>query len=250
MVEASEVEGNILRPCQGIIGFVDLRLGDDARALLEAHQAEAKGRLKAIRNVSAWDGCASLKQTRANPPRHLLYEQAFRRGFKCLAKMDLAYDAWLYHTQLTELTDLATAFPDTTIVLNHVGGPVGTGPYAGRREEVFAVWRSDIKELADRPNVFVKLGGLGMRRCGFDLHNRPTPPTSQELATLWRPYIETCIEAFTPSRCMFESNFPVDREACSYAVLWNAFKRIVTNLSPSEKAAVFSDSARAAYRLA
>ena len=148
-----------------------------------------------------------------------------------------------------ELADLARAFPATQIVLDHVGGPIGLGRYAGKRDEVFAEWTARIRELAACPNVHVKLGGLGMRMFGFDLHTRELPPSSEELAAAWRPYIETCIAAFGPERAMFESNFPVDKGSCSYHVLWNAFKRIAGGCSAAEKQALFAGTATQFYRL-
>jgi len=144
---------------------------------------------------------------------------------------------------------LARAFPRQPIVLNHVGGPLGIGPFAGKREEIFPVWRKAIQELAGCPNVTVKLGGLGMKIIGYDFHKRPRPPGSQELADLWRPYIETCIEAFTPQRCMFESNFPVDKVSGSYRVYWNTFKRLAAGASAADKAALFHDTAATFYKL-
>ena len=153
-----------------------------------------------------------------------------REGFAKLHPLGLSFDAWMYFTQLGELVDLARAFPATPIVLNHVGGAIGIGPYAGRRDEVFAEWRRGIEEVARCPNVYVKLGGLGMRLFGFDVHAGELPPSSEQLATAWRPYIETCIAAFGPERAMFESNFPVDKGSGSYPVFWNAFKRIAAGL--------------------
>jgi predicted TIM-barrel fold metal-dependent hydrolase len=135
------------------------------------------------------------------------------------------------------------------MVLDHVGGPLGIGPYAGQRREIFPVWQRSIRALAQCPNVHVKLGGLAMKICGFDFHKRPLPPSSAELAEQWRPYMETCIEAFGPQRCMFESNFPVDKVSCSYAVLWNAFKRLASGASAADKAALFHDTAMRFYRL-
>jgi predicted TIM-barrel fold metal-dependent hydrolase len=176
-------------------------------------------------------------------------EPAFRAGFACLAKHGLSFDAWLYHTQIHQLADLARAFPATPIVLDHVGGPLGVGPYRGRRDEVFADWRNGIRALAECPNVHMKLGGLAMVVNGFDFHENVLPPSSGELADAWRPYMETCIEAFGPHRCMFESNFPVDKGMCSYPVLWNAFKRIAAGASSAEKAALFHDTAARFYRL-
>jgi L-fuconolactonase len=155
----------------------------------------------------------------------------------------------MYHTQLGELIDLARAFPATLIVLDHVGGPIGVGRYAGKRDEVFAEWSARIRELAQCPNVHIKLGGLGMRMFGFTVHTHELPPGSDELAAAWRPYIETCIEAFGPERAMFESNFPVDKGSCGYAALWNAFKRIAGGCSAAEKQALFAGTATQFYRL-
>ncbi len=151
--------------------------------------------------------------------------------------------------QLSELVDLARAFPETRIVLDHVGGPIGLGRYAGKRDEVFAEWSASIRELAACPNVHVKLGGLGMRMFGFTVHAGELPPGSDELAAAWRPYIETCIAAFGPERAMFESNFPVDKGSCGYAALWNAFKRIAAGCTAAEKAALFAGTATKFYRL-
>ena len=174
---------------------------------------------------------------------------AFRAGFARLAPLGLSFDAWLFFTQIGELTALARAYPETPIVLDHVGGPLGVGAYAGRRDEVFGRWAVAIRDLATCPNVCVKLGGLGMAGAGLDLHARPEPPSSEALAAAWRPYMETCIEAFGAARCMFESNFPVDKGMCGYAVLWNAFKRLAAGASATEKAALFSGTAVRAYRL-
>jgi len=178
-----------------------------------------------------------------------LLDPTFRKGFACLAPLGLSFDAWLFHPQISELTDLACAFPDTCIVLDHCGGPAGTGQYAGRREEIFATWKTSIREIARCPNVSVKLGGLAMCLLGYDFHQRPMPPSSEELATAWRPYIETCIEAFGVKRAMFESNFPPDKGQCSYQVIFNAFKRIAASMSETEKDALFSKTAREVYRL-
>ena len=155
----------------------------------------------------------------------------------------------VYHTQLGELVDLARTFPQTQIVLDHVGGAIGLGPYAGKRDEVFAAWSGQIRKLAACPNVHIKLGGLGMRMFGFTVHTGELPPSSEELAAEWRPYIETCITAFGPKRAMFESNFPVDKGSCGYAALWNAFKGIAAGCSAAEKRALFSGTATKFYRL-
>jgi len=235
--------------CAGIVGHVNLLLGDGAKAVLEAEIAAGQGRFRGIRHSSAWDGDASVAGMYATRPKGLLLDSTFRRGFACLAPLGLSFDAWLFHPQIGELTDLARAFPDTRIVLDHCGGPAGLGVYANRREEIFVTWKTSIEEIAKCPNVVVKLGGLAMRLLGFDFHERPVPPSSQELAEAWRPYIETCIEAFGPQRCMFESNFPPDKGSCSYQVIFNAFKRIAMACSEAEKTALFSKTAIDIYRL-
>jgi len=239
-----------VRACAGIVGYADLSLGARVEAVLQAHLAAGGGRFRGIRHISAQDPSGAVRASRPNPPPRLLAEKRFREGFARLQGLRLSFDAWLYHPQIPELTDLARAFPGQPIVLDHVGGPLGIGPYAGKRDEYFPEWRRAMRELAQCPNVHVKLGGLGMKVMGYGFHKRPRPPGSQELADSWRPYIETCIEAFTPRRCMFESNFPMDKVSASYRVLWNAFKRLAAGASPAEKAALFHDTAAAFYRLA
>jgi predicted TIM-barrel fold metal-dependent hydrolase len=233
----------------GIIGFVDLQLGSRAKGVLERHIAVSDGRLRAIRNGSTWSDDPTLKTFTAGSPKGLLLDNNFREGFAALAPLGLAFDGWMFQTQLDDLVDLARAFPQTTIVLNHVGGPLAIGPYAGKREEAFTEWRDRIRKIAALPNTHVKLGGLGMKMIGFTFYENPDPPSSQDLEKAWRPYIETCIEAFGPQRSMFESNFPVDKGTCSYQVLWNTFKRIAAGYSPDEKTALFSGTAAKAYRL-
>jgi predicted TIM-barrel fold metal-dependent hydrolase len=235
--------------CAGIVGHANLLLGEGARAVLEAEIAAGGGRFRGIRHSSAWDADANVAHMYATRPKGLLLDPTFRKGFACLAPLGLSFDAWLFHPQIGELTDLARAFPDTKIVLDHCGGPVGIGGYANRRDEIFAGWKASIQEIAKCPNVVVKLGGLAMRLLGYDFHERPTPPSSEEAATAWRPYIETCIEAFGPERAMFESNFPPDKGQCSYQVIFNAFKRIAAPYSEAEKTALFSKTATDFYRL-
>ena len=235
--------------CAGIVGHVNLLLGEAARAVLEAEIAASPQRFRGIRHSSAWDADANVAGMYATRPQGLLLDSSFRKGFACLARLNLSFDAWLFHPQIPELTDLARAFPETKIVLDHCGGPVGIGGYANRRDEIFATWKASIGEIARCPNVVVKLGGLAMRLLGYDFHERPQPPTSEEAAAAWRPYIETCIEAFGPDRCMFESNFPPDKGQCSYQVIFNAFKRIAAQYSEPEKTALFSTTAANVYRL-
>ena len=235
--------------CAGIVGHVNLLLGEGARGVLEAEIAAGNGRFRGIRHSSAWDADANVAGMYANRPKGLLLDPTFRKGFACLAPLGLSFDAWLFHPQIGELTDLARAFPDTKIALDHCGGPIGIGSYANRRDEIFPAWKASVQEIARCPNVVVKLGGLAMRLLGYDFHERPLPPSSEEAAAAWRPYIETCIEAFGPERSMFESNFPPDKGQCSYQVIFNAFKRIAAPYSEAEKTALFSKTATEFYRL-
>jgi predicted TIM-barrel fold metal-dependent hydrolase len=237
------------RACAGIVGHADLLLGERVAPVLEAMIAAGGGRFRGIRYITASHPDAAARGSSVNRPAGLLLEPKVRAGFARLHPLGLSFDAWMYHTQLGELVALARAFPETPIVLDHVGGPIGIGPYAGRREEVLAAWRRGIADLARCPNVHVKLGGLGMRLFGFDVHAGERPPGSEELARLWRPYIETCIEAFGANRAMFESNFPVDKGSGSYHVFWNAFKRLAADASADEKRALFAGTARRFYRL-
>jgi predicted TIM-barrel fold metal-dependent hydrolase len=212
--------------------------------------AAGNGRFRGIRYATGWDSHEAIRRTHTNPPQGLMADRTWREGFAQLGKLGLTFDAWLYHPQLGELADLAGAFPDTAIVLDHVGGPLGYGPYASRHAEEFAAWKAAMAGLAKRPNVAVKVGGLGMPMGWFDFYDRPSPPTSQMLADAFRPWVDTCIELFGAERCMFESNFPVDKVTSSYAVLWNAFKRLAATASAAEKTALFSGTAARVYKLA
>ncbi len=234
----------------GIVSYADLRLGARVREVLEAHVRAGNGRFRGIRHIVAWDADATTLNPNNPAPPHLLLDRTFREGFAQLAPAGLTFEAWLYHPQIPELTDLARAFPGTNIVLNHVGGPLGIGAYAGKRDEVFAAWRGAIRELAACPNVYVKVGGLGMRINGFGFEGQPTPPTSRQLADAWRPYVDVCLEAFGANRCMFESNFPVDKGSYPYAAYWNACKLLTRGASADDKTALFSGTAARFYRLA
>ena len=236
------------RACAGIVGAADLALGDRVAEVLRAHIDAGDGRFRGIRHITARhdEFNASLLP---RPPARQMAEPAFRKGFERLASLDLTFDAWLYHTQIPELTELARAFPQAPVVLNHVGGPLGVGPYKGKRDKTFQEWLAAMKDLARCPNVQVKLGGLGMAIMGFDFHKEKLPPSSEKLAAEWRPLMETSIQLFGAKRCMFESNFPVDKAMFSYAVLWNAFKRIAAGASAAEKSALFHDTAARFYRL-
>jgi L-fuconolactonase len=236
------------RVASGIVSFADLALGERVGAVLDAHLA-ASLRFRGIRHAAGWDASDQIRNSHTNPPPGLYADSRFRRGFAELAPRGLTFDAWLYHPQLPELTELAKAFPDTTIILDHFGGPLGIGPYAGRRVEVFAAWKATIRALADCPNVVVKLGGLVMPLNGFGFHKREQPIGSVELTEATRDWYRHTIECFGVERCMFESNFPVDKVSVSYRVLWNSFKRITAGFSAAERSALFHDTAVRVYRL-
>lgn len=233
----------------GIVSFADLSLGADVNEVLEAHIAASRNRFRGIRHACGWDASSTIRNSHSNPKRSLLLDKKFREGFNALEKNNLVFDAWLYHPQIPELIDLARSFSGVTIILDHFGGPLGVGPYQGRREEIFEQWKKSISELATCPNVVVKLGGLAMPINGYDWHKRKLPPTSLELVEATAPYFMHCIEHFGVDRCMFESNFPVDKVSCSYTVLWNSFKRMATGFSANEKAALFHDTAVRVYSL-
>lgn len=237
------------RICEGIVGHANLALGSRARQVLEALKLAGGGRFRGIRHITCWHADPNAAQSAVLASPGTMESAAFREGFACLQPLGLSFDAWMYHTQLEDLVGLARRFPETTIIMNHVAGAINVGPYAGKRDEVFADWSAKLRLLAACPNINIKLGGLGMRMFGFTFQEKDRPPTSEEVAQGWRPYIEACIEAFGPDRCMFESNFPVDKGTCSYQVLWNAFKRITAKASASEKAALFRQTAARVYRL-
>jgi L-fuconolactonase len=249
-VAAMSASGNYgsTRVAEAIIGHADLTLGARVREVLQAEIAAGGGRMRGIRFTTPWDASEAVGKfvSRYVPP-HLLLDATFREGFAQLAPLGLTFDSWLYHPQLPDLLDLARAFPGTTIILDHVGGVLGVGPYAGQRAAIMPEWRKNIDALAKCPNVQVKLGGLGMTSFGFDFHDRAAPPSSDDLAAAWRPFIEPCIEAFGVGRCMFESNFPPDKQSCGYTELWNAFKRITAGASAAEKTALYSGTAARVY---
>ncbi|NPD17431.1 amidohydrolase family protein [Xinfangfangia sp. D13-10-4-6] len=241
-------------PCRiaaGIIGHADLRLPPDSLdALLRLHVERGGGRFRGIRQSAVWHPDPAFRTTSIVPPRGLLGDAQFRRGFARLAGFGLSFDAWIYHSQLDEFVDLARAFPDTVLVLDHLGGILGAGPNATRRDEVFAEWRKGLVPLAGLPNVRLKLGGLGMKIGFGGYHLRDRPPGSDQLAGDWRPWIETAIEVMGARRCMFESNFPVDKGAYSYATCWNAFQKLAGGASVDERRWLFHDTALETYRLA
>jgi predicted TIM-barrel fold metal-dependent hydrolase len=247
---ASGLYGDV-RVAAGIVGHANLRLGDAVEDVLRAHIHAGNGRFRGIRHSASYDADMNILGLMANRhPPGLYRDAAFREGFKWLHKLGLSFDAWLLEPQLPDLIDLAHAFPDTQIVLDHVGTPLGMASYEGKREARFPIWKENIQKLARSENVSVKLGGLAMPFLGFPTFYSTPPASSETLAKEWKPYIETCIEAFGVNRCMFESNFPVDSGSCTYPVLWNALKRVAQGYSAAEKTALFSSTAARVYRLA
>jgi predicted TIM-barrel fold metal-dependent hydrolase len=239
-------------PCRvaaGIVGNANLKLGAAVGEVLDAHIRAGGGRFRGIRHQGNWDASDAVGNGRGNPGQHEFLDRTFREGFAELARRRLSFEGWCYHPQIPDLTDLARAFPETTIVLNHFGGPLGIGPYAGRRDAIFSAWQRDISDLASCPNVVAKLGGINMELNGFAWHEQSAPPSSEALMRATRPYYEHTIEVFGTKRCMFESNFPVDMVTCSYNVLWNSFKRLSAGYSSADKAALFHDTATRIYRL-
>ncbi|OYW48932.1 MAG: amidohydrolase [Novosphingobium sp. 28-62-57] len=243
---ASGLYGNF-RPCSAIVGHADLTLGDGARPVLEALAAAGNGRFRGIRHQGAWNADPDVLGPPFHAPPQLYLSDKFRQGFRHLGEMGLTFDAWVLEPQLGDVLDLARAFPDQPICLDHCGTPLGMGIYLNKLHERFDIWRENIHALAACPNVSVKLGGLAMAFCGLPDHGPMAGLSSETLAAMWRPYIETCIEAFGPDRAMFESNYPVDKWGASYNTLWNAFKRLAHGASASEKRALFAGTAAKFY---
>ncbi|MFP6808931.1 MAG: amidohydrolase family protein [Pseudomonadales bacterium] len=237
-----------MRAASGIVSFADLTLGDSVRDVLQAHMSASANRFKGIRHAAGWHASDNVRNSHTNPPEGLMLNDNFREGLAVLNDLGLTFDAWFYHHQLPEFIDLAKAFPNVTIILDHFGGPLGIGPFDA--ESTFNDWRDNISELKDCKNVHFKLGGVNMKINGFGWHNREVPPGSDELVDKTARYYDHCIDTFGADRCMFESNFPVDKESCSYQVLWNAFKKIAANRTESERAALFHDTATNVYSLA
>ena len=243
--EAATGKHGATKIAAAIVGHADLKLGDRVAPVLEA-MAAASPRFRGIRHAAGWDASPELTQ---RDIQGVMATTEYRAGARVLAKTGLTLDNSLYHTQLDEFAALARAVPDLILVLNHIGGLVRVGPYANRDNEVLADWRRGIAAVAACPNVVLKLGGVGQKRFGFDWHTRAKPIGSVELAEALAPLMHFCIEQFGPNRCMFESNFPVDKVSYSYTVVFNAFKRLSKDYSASERAALFHDTAARVYRI-
>ncbi len=237
------------RVAAGIIGTADLTRGAPAGGVLDAQIAAGGGRFRGIRHGVTWEASDEIPNARTNPIQHLYLDKTFREGFAQVGDRGLTFEGWCYHPQIVDMIDLARAFPDTTIILNHFGGPLCVGPYAGKRDEIFESWSKDITELATCENVVATLGGLNMDFNGFCWEHRPKPPTSQELVDATRRYFDHAIEQFGVDRCMFESNFPVDMLSCSYNILWNSFKKMTADRPAADRAKLFHDTATRVYSL-
>ena len=234
------------RAAAAIIGKADLKLGEGVRPVLEALQAASPNRFRGVRHSVGWDPSPDVLDREI---QGALGSDGYRAGGRVMAQMGLVLENSLYFPQLDELADFANAVPDLTIVLNHVGGLLRVGPYANRDDEVLAEWRRGVAAAAKCPNIIMKLGGAGQARYGYDWAGRDVPVGSEELAGTLAPLMNHCIEQFGADRCMFESNFPVDRLSCNYTVLWNAFKRLSQDYSEAERSKLFHETAIRVYRL-
>ena len=234
------------RAASAIVGHADLKLADRVEPVLEALQAASPNRFRGIRHTVTWDGHPEVEN---REKEGVLATVEYQAGARVLARMGLSLDTGVCFPQLPELAEFARAVPDLMIILNHLGGLNRIGPYSDHDDEVLPAWRSGIAAVAKCPNVNLKLGGIGMPRLGFDWHTRDKPIGSEELAASMAPLVSYCIEQFGADRCMFESNFPVNKVSFSHHVLFNAFKRFSKNYSASERAALFHDTAARAYRI-
>ena len=233
----------------GIVGHADLTLGDAVAEVLEAHIELGGGRFRGIRHAGASAEYPDALMIAGMQPKGLYLQDDFRQGMKTLGRMGLTYDTWHYHYQNQDFADLARACPDTQMILDHFGTPLGVGPYADKREEIFEQWKKDIAEIAKCENVVAKIGGLAMPDNGFGWHANAKPPTSDEFCEAQRPYYLHTIECFGPDRCMTESNFPVDRMSLSYHVLYNGLKKMLADFSADERDEMFYGTAHRIYRL-
>jgi len=246
---ASGLYGGV-RVCEGIVGWADFRLDPPLVAeILDVSEEAAGGRFRGVRQIAPWVDGELAKSMPLNAPEGLFRDSNFRRGFAELARRGHSFDAWLFHPQLNDVALLADEYPDTPIILNHLGGRLGVGQYASQFEEEYPRWKAALRDLARRPNIFVKVGGLGMLYGGFDFHTRPKAPSSDDLAKAWGPFIREAIDAFGTDRAMMESNFPVDNQSAAFPVIWNAFKRVTQSYTRAERESMFFGAAQRVYRL-
>ena len=234
----------------GIVSHADMMLGDAVEEVLAAPDAAGGGRFRGIRHATSWDESDEIGKGHSKPFESMMITDEFRSGVAKLADMGFSFDAWMFHPQLGELADLAVNVPGATIVLNHMGAPMGVGPYAGRHDEVRVQWREGMRAVAANANVMLKVGGIGMSHFyGMDWNTYAVPPGSEEVAAFWADDVHFCIEAFGPDRCMFESNYPVDRQTLTYSVLWNSMQVLGARYSDAEQGQLFAGTAERVYRL-
>ena len=247
-MSASGIYGDT-KVAAGIVGTANLTLGANVGTVLDEHIRLGGGRFRGIRYIATNDPNSEIRNGYNNPSPKLYLESKFREGFAELNKRELTFEGWCFHHQIPYLTNLARSFPNIIIILDHFGGPIGIGPYASKRAEVFEIWKNNISELAECENVVAKLGGINMKINGFGWHKNSRPPSSKELFKATQSYYEHTLDCFGVDRCLFESNFPVDKISCSYNTLWNSFKRLTKNFSSDEKAKLYHDNAARVYRL-
>lgn len=236
-----------IEPCAAIVGFADLRRGVAVREVIDAHLAASPTRFKGIRYQAACDPDPGVRSAATDPPPQLLGSPAFREGLREVVASHLVFNVWVYHPQLAEVAALADALPDLTIILEHCGGPLGLGSYAGRSEAVFAQWRPLIAELAHRQNVYVKLGALTMDLTGLAGTVSRSDPGVAEAAVLFEPWFHYLVEQFGVDRCMLECNYPFESLGLRYVDLWDAYSIIFSSYSRDERAALFSRTAERTY---
>ena len=229
--------------CKVMFGAADLTLGSEVEQVLEAHEVASGGRFRGVRAEAAWHPGVASPMDRPG----YLKEPAVRQAIDCLMRRGHSLDIWVFHPQLQEVIELARDFPGLTIILNHFGVPILGGPFKGKADEVFADWRRDIEAMGELENVYFKLGALPMRK--VDRSDPDLPPSSDDIASAWQRWTEVAISSFSPSRCMFESNFPVDKRHYSYPVLWNACKKLAAPYSEDEKRELMAGAAQRAYRI-
>lgn len=237
----------------GIVGHTDLTLAGESQELLDqvldAHIEAGQGLFRGIRHIAAHDRRPEDLLIPGSAPPYLHGKESFRKGIRTLANRGLTYDSWHFHHQNLDFLDLALAVPECTMVLDHFGTPLGVGIYASSKDEIFQEWKQEIAEIAKCENVYAKLGGLAMPDNGFRWHKADRPPSSDQFVAEQKKYYLHTIECFGPERCMFESNFPVDRQSISYHVLYNGFKKLVADFSEDEKQALFYGTAEKVYSL-
>ena len=246
---ADLIPNNRVKVNASIVGSVDLTYGNKLKPVLEKAVNISEGRLKGIRMLLASHTDPRISSGAVKSDLGLMLHPNFIDGAKCIQDANLSLDFWIYHTQLNEMEKIARALPDLTIILNHIGGPIHLGEYEGKQAATHREWRSAMMRLSRIPNINVKLGGLGMAVNGAKFHNSKFPPNSVQLSDVWKPWIYETIDMFGFDRCMFESNFPVDKGSCSYGALWNAFKILAKDMSDDEINKLFSKNAAKIYKI-